>query len=128
MSETEEQFNALLKCAIAAPSAVRCGAPRSPVILRRADASLNLTSTYSGCRYAAPHLIKTGGAIVNISSITALTGQADAPAYCASKAGQIGLSKALGAPRAFPRCRAPAPRDVDSCGSQPSTWADAASA
>jgi NAD(P)-dependent dehydrogenase (short-subunit alcohol dehydrogenase family) len=56
---------------------------------------LNLTSTFLGCKYAVPHLRQTKGAIVNMSSEVALIGQADAPAYVTSKAGQIGLTRAL---------------------------------
>lgn len=56
---------------------------------------LNLTSTFLGSKIAVPHLRKTKGSIVNISSAAALVGQAQAPAYTASKAGQIGLTKSL---------------------------------
>ncbi len=56
---------------------------------------LNLTSAFLGCKFAVPHLRKTRGAIVNISSGAALVGQPQAPAYAASKAGQLGLTKAL---------------------------------
>lgn len=56
---------------------------------------LNLTSTFLCCKYAIPHLKKTQGAIVNMSSAVALFGQTMAPAYVASKAGQIGLTRAL---------------------------------
>lgn len=56
---------------------------------------LNLTSTFLGCKFAASHLKKTKGSIVNMSSKVALIGQADASAYVTTKAGQIGLTKAL---------------------------------
>ncbi len=56
---------------------------------------LNLTSTFMGCKYAVPHLRKTRGCIINMSSEVALMGQSDAPSYVSSKAGQIGLTKAL---------------------------------
>jgi len=56
---------------------------------------LNLTSTFLGCKYAVPHLRKTRGAIVNMSSEVALIGQGAAPAYVTTKAGQIGLTRAL---------------------------------
>lgn len=57
--------------------------------------TLNLTSTFLVCKYAIPHLRKTCGAIVNMSSAVALIGQDAAPAYVATKAGQIGLTRAL---------------------------------
>lgn len=56
---------------------------------------LNLTSTFLGCKIAVPHLKATKGSIVNMSSEVALIGQADAPAYVTTKAGQIGLTRAL---------------------------------
>jgi len=56
---------------------------------------LNLTSTFLICKYAMPYLRKTRGAIVNMSSEVALIGQASAPAYVTTKAGQIGLTRAL---------------------------------
>lgn len=56
---------------------------------------LNLTSTFVGCKAAAPHLRRTRGSIVNMSSEVALIGQAAAPAYVTTKAGQIGLTRAL---------------------------------
>jgi L-fucose dehydrogenase len=56
---------------------------------------LNLTSTFLGCKLAVPHLKKKKGAIVNITSEVGLIGQAAAPAYVTSKAGQIGLTRAL---------------------------------
>src|SRR6185312_12847990 len=57
--------------------------------------TLNLTSTFLVCKYAVPHLRKTRGAIVNMSSAVALIGQGAAPAYVATKAGQLGLTRAL---------------------------------
>lgn len=56
---------------------------------------LNLTSTFMGCKFAVPHLRKTRGSIINMSSEVALIGQAAAPSYVASKSGQIGLTRAL---------------------------------
>jgi NAD(P)-dependent dehydrogenase (short-subunit alcohol dehydrogenase family) len=47
------------------------------------------------CRAAMPHLIKTKGAIVNLSSAAGLVGIAYTSAYCASKAGIIALTRSL---------------------------------
>ena len=55
----------------------------------------NLTSTFMGCKFAVPHLRKTRGSIVNISSEVALIGQDLAVSYVATKAGQLGLTRAL---------------------------------
>jgi len=56
---------------------------------------LNLVSAFMGCKFAVPHLRKTHGSIINMSSEVGLIGQAAAPSYVSSKAGQIGLTKAL---------------------------------
>ena len=55
---------------------------------------VNLTGTYMACRYAVPALVtRGGGSIVNISSVAGVrdTGTTH-PAYCASKAAQLGLT------------------------------------
>ena len=56
---------------------------------------LNLTSAFMGCKYAVGHLRKTRGCIINMSSEVGLMGQGAAPSYVSSKAGEIGLTKAL---------------------------------
>ena len=56
---------------------------------------LNLTSTFMGCKFAVPHLRRTRGCIINMSSEVALIGQGMAPSYVSTKAGQLGLSRAL---------------------------------
>jgi L-fucose dehydrogenase len=56
---------------------------------------LNLVSTFMGCKFAVPHLRKTRGSIINMSSEAGLIGQAAAPSYASTKAGQLGLTKAL---------------------------------
>ena len=56
---------------------------------------LNYLTTFVGCKLALPHLRKTRGTIVNISSMTAVLGQHEAAAYCATKAAQVGLTKGL---------------------------------
>lgn len=56
---------------------------------------LNLKSMFLFCKAALPELRKTKGAIVNMSSVRGLIGQQDAVAYCASKAGILGLTRGL---------------------------------
>jgi NAD(P)-dependent dehydrogenase (short-subunit alcohol dehydrogenase family) len=52
-----------------------------------------LTSSYMCIRFAAPELIKAGGgSIVNISSMAGRRGLAYRIGYCASKAGQVGMT------------------------------------
>jgi L-fucose dehydrogenase len=56
---------------------------------------LNFLGTYAGCKFAVPHLRKTRGTIVNVSSMTAVLGQDRSSAYAATKGAQLSLTKAL---------------------------------
>lgn len=56
---------------------------------------INFVSTFAGCKYAAPHLRRTKGTIINMSSMTAVLGQENSAAYAASKGAQFSLTKAL---------------------------------
>lgn len=56
---------------------------------------LNLTSTFLGCKLAVPHLKKTRGCLINMSSAVGEIGQHGAVGYVTTKAGQIGMTKAL---------------------------------
>ena len=59
--------------------------------------NLNLNAVFYCCRAAAPLMIAKGwGRIVNIASIAGKEGNPNAPAYSASKAAVIGLTKSLG--------------------------------
>ncbi|XP_053381555.1 17-beta-hydroxysteroid dehydrogenase 14-like isoform X2 [Mercenaria mercenaria] len=57
--------------------------------------NLNLVSYFTASKYALPHLRKTKGSIVNITSISGHAGTANSPSYCATKGGGISLTKAL---------------------------------
>lgn len=57
--------------------------------------SVNVKGVFFVCRACAPHLKKTGGAIVNITSIAGITGRGSSIAYAASKAAAISLTKSL---------------------------------
>ncbi len=74
--------------------------PDTPIdAMSPADAAqvmqVNFISTYTGCYYAIPHLRKTRGTIINISSMTAVLGQRNSTAYAASKGAQLAFTKAL---------------------------------
>lgn len=53
----------------------------------------NLTHYYALAHYALPSLKRTQGAIVNISSKVALTGQGNTSGYAASKGAQLALTR-----------------------------------
>jgi len=76
---------------------------------------VNLKGTFFMCRYAIPHLERTGGCIINLSSDVGLIGSAGAAIYCASKGGVSLLTRALGlelAPKGV-RVVAVCPNDVE---------------
>jgi NAD(P)-dependent dehydrogenase (short-subunit alcohol dehydrogenase family) len=76
---------------------------------------VNLKGTFFACRYAIPHLLETGGCIVNLSSDAGLVGTAETAIYCASKGGVSLLTKSLAmelAPNGV-RVNAVCPNDVD---------------
>jgi NAD(P)-dependent dehydrogenase (short-subunit alcohol dehydrogenase family) len=56
--------------------------------------AVNLRGSFLGTKCAAPHLKKTRGVIVNTSSSLGLSGAPESAAYCASKSGIIGLTRA----------------------------------
>jgi len=53
----------------------------------------NLFHYYNMAHYALPYLKQTKGAIVNISSKTALTGQGETSGYASSKGAQLALTR-----------------------------------
>ena len=57
--------------------------------------AINLSAPWFLSQAAIPHLLETGGAIVNCASSAALIGEAYAAAYCASKAGLVNMTKAM---------------------------------
>jgi NAD(P)-dependent dehydrogenase (short-subunit alcohol dehydrogenase family) len=76
---------------------------------------VNLKGTFFACRFAIPHLLRTEGCIVNLSSDAGLVGTAETAIYCASKGGVSLLTRSLAlelAPRGV-RVNAVCPNDVD---------------
>jgi NAD(P)-dependent dehydrogenase (short-subunit alcohol dehydrogenase family) len=56
----------------------------------------NLLSTFLCSRYGAPHIVANGkGSIIAIASMFGVVGQYQRIAYCASKAGVIGMIRAM---------------------------------
>jgi NAD(P)-dependent dehydrogenase (short-subunit alcohol dehydrogenase family) len=78
--------------------------------------AINLNGTFHVSRTVIPHLRARGGAIVNVSSQFGLVGCLSSPAYCASKAAVIGLTKAMAVDHAAEgirvNCVCPGPTDT----------------
>ena len=55
----------------------------------------NLTGPFNYSRLAARAMMRTGGAIINVTSVSGITGMSGQCNYSASKAGLIGFTKAL---------------------------------
>jgi NAD(P)-dependent dehydrogenase (short-subunit alcohol dehydrogenase family) len=76
---------------------------------------VNLKGTFFSCRAAIPHLLRTEGCIVNVSSDSGLGGNPGCAVYNASKFGVNGLTASMGielAPHGV-RVNAVCPADVD---------------
>jgi meso-butanediol dehydrogenase/(S,S)-butanediol dehydrogenase/diacetyl reductase len=73
--------------------------------------AINLTAAFLLMKHAVPHLRKTSGAIVNIGSIEGMGANPRHAAYCASKAGLHGLTRAVAVDHGSDgvRCNAVAP-------------------
>lgn len=81
----------------------------------RRTMALNLDAPFLLIRHAMPHLRRSRGAIVNIGSIEGLASNPGHAAYCASKAGLHGLTRAVavdGGPDGV-RCNVVAPGWID---------------
>lgn len=76
---------------------------------------VNLTAPFLLIKAALPHLIKHNGSIVNVGSIEGLGSNPRHPAYCASKAGLHGLTRAVAVDHGPDgiRCNAVAPGWID---------------
>jgi len=68
--------------------------------------AVNLTAIFRVCRAVLPHIRAAGGgSVVNISSVHALATVPGVPAYAASKAGVLGLSRQMALDYAVDRIR-----------------------
>lgn len=78
---------------------------------------VNLTAVFHTCRAVLPGMVRRGsGTIVNVASVSGLVGVRNRAAYCASKAGVIGVTRSIAADYAALGVRANAicPGTVDS--------------
>lgn len=63
--------------------------------------AVNLTAVFHLCRLLVPQMVARGdGVIVNVASIAGVVGLRNRAAYCASKSGVVGLTRALAADHA----------------------------
>jgi len=68
-----------------------------PIDAWRQVVDINLTGTFLVSRAVIPHMrAKSYGRIVNVASVAGKEGNPNAPAYSATKAGVIGLTKTIG--------------------------------
>src|SRR6266542_5362877 len=79
--------------------------------------AVDLRGVFLGCKYAIPHMLAQGGGVIcNTSSAAGQVGVLNRAAYCAAKAGVLGLTKSIAidyAERGI-RCNALLPGTVDS--------------
>lgn len=69
--------------------------PQMPLDQFQRTLDVNLAAPFLLSQAAIPHLLESNGAIVNVASSAAFIGEAYAAAYCASKWGLVGMTKAM---------------------------------
>lgn len=74
---------------------VMCHAHEMSAVDFQRTLAVNLSAPFYLIQSAIPHLLKTNGAVVNVTSSAAFVGEAYAVAYCATKAGLNHMTKAL---------------------------------
>lgn len=88
-----EKIDVLINNAGITNNAPFCELPREKYM---AVLETNLISAFHMCHFVVPYMVKAnGGCVVNTSSIGGLMGVANQADYCASKAGLIGMTRAL---------------------------------
>ncbi len=88
-----EKIDVLVNNAGITNNAAFCDLPREKYM---AVLETNLISAFHMCHFVVPYMVKAGGGcVINTSSIGGLMGVANQADYCASKAGLIGMTRAL---------------------------------
>lgn len=77
------------------------GITKDMLLLRMTEAEfdkvleVNLKGVFNCCKHAVKPMMKTGGSIINMTSVVGLNGNAGQSNYAASKAGIIGFTKSI---------------------------------
>ena len=88
-----EKIDVLVNNAGITNNAAFCELPREKYM---SVLETNLISAFHMCHFVVPYMVKANeGCVVNTSSIGGLMGVANQADYCASKAGLIGMTRAL---------------------------------
>lgn len=88
-----EKIDVLVNNAGITNNAPFCELPREKYM---AVLETNLISAFHMCHFVVPYMVKAnGGCVINTSSVRGLMGSAQQADYCASKAGLIGMTRAL---------------------------------
>ena len=88
-----EKIDVLVNNAGVTNNAAFCNLPREKYM---AVLETNLISAFHMCHFVVPYMVKAGsGCVISTSSIGGLMGVANQADYCASKAGLIGMTRAL---------------------------------
>ncbi len=95
VSATVERFGRLDALCNVAGILKLANTPEMPLADWNAVIAINLTAPFLLSQATIPHLLSSGGAIVNVTSLAAHIGEAYSAAYCASKAGLAQLTKAM---------------------------------
>ena len=95
IADTSDEFGGIDCLVNAAGVLIRGNAEETSDGDWRDTLAINLDVPYFLSRAALPHLLKSEGSIVNISSVWGLEGGDRAVAYCASKGGLILMTRAM---------------------------------
>jgi NAD(P)-dependent dehydrogenase (short-subunit alcohol dehydrogenase family) len=95
VAATVQEFGRLDALCNVAGIIVMCNAHEMSAIDYERTIAINLNAPFYLMQAAIPHLLKTEGAVVNVTSSAAFIGEAYAAAYCATKAGLTNMTKAL---------------------------------
>jgi 3(or 17)beta-hydroxysteroid dehydrogenase len=96
VGETVQRFGRLDALINNAGNAIVADILKATVEEFRSQIRVNLEGSFLGCKYAIPALVQSGGgAIINLSALSANVGVGTLPAYSAAKSGLHGLTRSI---------------------------------